>query len=124
MAAETGFAPGESGSQFVNKMAKTPSVAVPRKIRVERNLKFRNLRSSRSDMRKLTNEVKVNKCIHRISSYREETLLFSARSSYGDVAQSGPAFYDVSLSGRFPGDESELENTKQGDNPPGRRRGR
>lgn len=55
-------------------------------------------------MRKLINEVKVNKCIHRISSYREEeTLLFSARSPYGGVALSGPAFYDVSLSGRFPG---------------------
>ena len=33
----------------------------------------------------------------------------------------GPAFYDVSLSDRFPGDESELENTKQGADPTARR---
>ena len=127
MAVETGFAPGESGSQFVNKMAKTPSLG-PRKIRVERNLKFRNLRSSRSDMRKLTNEVKVNKCIHRISSYREEeTLLFSVLSSFGpECVRPVVLRFTMSHSPAVSreGDESELENTKQGDNPPGRRRGR
>ena len=74
-------------------------------------------------MRKLTNEVKVNKCIQRTRNYREEARLFSDGEAVLSVS-GGPAFYDVSLSGRFPGDESELENTKQGDNPPGRRRGR
>ena len=72
-------------------------------------------------MRKLTNEVKVNKCIHRISSYREEeTLLFSVRSSYGPECVRPVVLrftMSHSPSGRFPGDESELENTKQGDNP-------
>ena len=59
-------------------------------------------------MRKLTNEVKVNKCIHRISSYREEeTLLFSVLSSYGPESVRPPVVLRFTMShspsGRFPG---------------------